>query len=353
MLAAEVGGKASAVKVDASDFKSLVQLMTGAEVVVSTVGPYYRFGEQVVKAAIAAKTSVVDICDDGDATEKILALDGEAKKAGITAIVGMGCTPGITNLMAKRGADKMDRVDEIDTSWGWTSIDPKMTGSAIIDHYFHAVTGEIITFRDGKWTKIPALSNPKLIEFISPIGCLELPEVGHPEPVTLPRYIKGVKNVTNRGGVWPKEFNEVAGIFNKLGLTEIKEMDLKGSKVKARDIATAIVLALPVLAEDFAQSLVDETLRLYGEFGIEGVVLRVDVRGEKGGKPFQYSYGAGSNADLLTALPSVLAALMFCRGQIKGAGVFAPEGIVNTDIFFKELVPDIPVTEIVEGPISL
>ena len=170
MLVAEVGGKASAAQIDATDFKSLVQLIKGAEVVVSTVGPYYRFGEQVVKAAIAAKTPVVDICDDGDATEQILALDGEAKKAGISVIVGMGCTPGITNLMAKRGADKLDSVDDIDTSWGWTSIDPKMTGSAIIEHYFHAVTGEIITYRDGKWIKIPACSNPKSIEFIQPIG---------------------------------------------------------------------------------------------------------------------------------------------------------------------------------------
>ncbi len=353
MLVAEVGGKASAAQIDATDFKSLVQLIKGAEVVVSTVGPYYRFGEQVVKAAIAAKTPVVDICDDGDATEQILALDGEAKKAGISVIVGMGCTPGITNLMAKRGADKLDSVDDIDTSWGWTSIDPKMTGSAIIEHYFHAVTGEIITYRDGKWIKIPACSNPKSIEFIQPIGSLEIPEVGHPEPVTLPRYIKGVKNVTNRGGVWPKGFNDVAGIFIKLGLAETKEMDLKGSKIKARDIATAIVLALPVLAENFTLALVDDTLQKYGDFGIEGVVLRVDVRGKKAGKAFQYSYGAGSNADLLTALPSVLAALMYCRGEIKGAGVFAPEGIVNTDIFFKELVKDIPVTEIIEGPISL
>jgi len=125
-------------------------------------------------------------------------------------------------------------------------------------------------------------------------------------------------------------FNDVAGIFIKLGLAETKEMDLKGSKIKARDIATAIVLALPVLAENFTLALVDDTLQKYGDFGIEGVVLRVDVRGKKAGKAFQYSYGAGSNADLLTALPSVLAALMYCRGEIKGAGVFAPEGIVNS-----------------------
>jgi len=49
----------------------------------------------------------------------------------------------------------------------------------------------------------------------------------------------------------------------------------------------------------------------------------------------------------------VLGVLMFPQGQIKGKGVFAPEGIVDPKIFFQELIKDIPVEETKAEPISL
>ena len=148
-LVKEVGGNASAIKVDARDFDSLVNTLRGADAVINYVGPYYVFGEPIVKAAIEAKVPLVDVCDDGDATVSMLKHDQAARDAGIPIVVGLGATPGITNLMAAEGAAKLDRVDDIHTAWAWTAMDPKMTGRAIIDHYFHAISGNIITFRDG------------------------------------------------------------------------------------------------------------------------------------------------------------------------------------------------------------
>ncbi len=345
-LCAELGGRTSAVLADVTDFAGLVRTMQGAELVINTVGPFYLYGETILKGAIEAKTNLVDVCDEGEPTVKMLSLHEEARKAGVTAVIGLGATPGITNLMAKRGADKLDRVDDIDTAWAWTAIDPKMTGPAIIEHYFHAITGEIETFRDGKWVKIPAISNRKNMEFVAPIGLFEVAEVGHPEPVTLPRYIPSVKNVANFGGVWPKTFEELAMSWKQLGLAETKEITIAGHTVPARTVATYVVLALPEIAPDLIVSMVSDVMNSYGEFGIEGVVLKVEVRGEKEGRPARFSFGCGAAADRLTALPSVLGAIMAIRGQLNGGpGVFAPEGIVDQEIFFKELTKDIPVQE--------
>jgi len=44
---------------------------------------------------------------------------------------------------------------------------------------------------------------------------------------------------------------------------------------------------------------------------------------------------------------------MLARGQIKGAGVFAPEGIVDPKMFFAELVKDIPVRALTDEPFAL
>ena len=176
-LAAEVGGKTSVKTVDASEHESLVDVMKDADVVLSTLGPFYVFGERVVRAAVEAKTNLVDICDDWDATQSCLNLDEEAKKAGVTIIIGLGASPGIMNVMARYGADKLDRVDEIHTSWAQTGVDPT-EGPAIVDHYFHAITGKVLTYRDGKWLEITANSEPEIVEFVPPVGRFEVCHVG-------------------------------------------------------------------------------------------------------------------------------------------------------------------------------
>lgn len=352
-LASEVGGKTSVKSVDANDYRSLVEAMKGADVVLSTLGPFYVFAEKALKAAIEAKVNFVDIDDDWDATEACLDLNEEAKKANVTAIIGLGATPGITNMMAKYGADQLDRVDDIHTAWVWTGVDPKMTGTAIVEHYFHAITGNVATYRDGKWVQIPALSDPESLEFSSPIGLFEVSNVGHPEPMSIPRYIKGLKSVCNKGAVWPDGMTDMAMAYLKAGVTTLNEVTIGETTVPARSIASKLTIMLPELAPDTVEAWLNEVMDKYGEFGLEGVVLRSEAKGEKQGKPARYSYRCGAPADFLTAFPAVIGALMLMRGQITSKGVFAPEGILDAKVFLKELTKDIPVEEIRVEAISL
>ena len=350
-LAAEVGDKTSVKTVDASEHESLVDVMKDADVVLSTLGPFYVFGERVVRAAVEAKTNLVDICDDWDATQSCLNLDEEAKKAGVTIIIGLGASPGIMNVMARYAADKLDRVDEIHTSWAQTGVDPT-EGPAIVDHYFHAITGKVLTYRDGKWLEITANSEPEMVEFVPPVGRFEVCHVGHPEPITIPRYIKGVKTVCNKGGIWPNMFAEAARYFARAGFTSLKEVTIGEISMSARSILTSLVLKIPELAAPEELEAIISEVGQYGNFGLTGLALRTEVKGERQGKPVRYVYGCGAAADLITMLPAVLGVLMFTRGQIKGAGVFAPESIVDPKIFLQELTRDIPVWETEETVMS-
>ena len=56
--------KAKALKVDVTDRPSLIAQMQKADVVVGCVGPYYKFGVPIVKAAVEAGVNFVDIMDD-------------------------------------------------------------------------------------------------------------------------------------------------------------------------------------------------------------------------------------------------------------------------------------------------
>ncbi len=210
-LAAELGDRIDTSVIDANDFDSLFQLMKGADVAVSTIGPFYKYGSKLVKASIAAGVNFVDIDDDFDATSESLSLDEEAKKAGITAIIGMGASPGVTNIIAKYGADKLERVNEIRLFWSESAIDP--TGPAALSHWFHIISGDIPVFKDGDWANVKGFSQPEVVEFLPPVGKLEVYYTGHPEPVTLPRYIKGVKNVSIKGALFPPS---IMGLYKTL-----------------------------------------------------------------------------------------------------------------------------------------
>jgi saccharopine dehydrogenase-like NADP-dependent oxidoreductase len=105
-LKAEAGSKkTAAIRVDVNDQKALMKATEDTDVVANFVGPYYLYGVKVIEAAIEAKADYVDINDDYDATRDVLALHKAAKNAGITAVTGMGASPGQFGLAGDKPMD--------------------------------------------------------------------------------------------------------------------------------------------------------------------------------------------------------------------------------------------------------
>ncbi len=154
LLAAKLKSpKLSTQRIDVNDHPGLVDCMKGADIILNCTGPYHLLGVKVLKAAIEAGKHYVDYCDDYDATLDMLELDGAAKKKGVTAIIGLGASPGLCNLIAKHGADKLDSTDEIRIFWVIAEGEPE--GPAVLDHMFHMVSGDVPQFLDGKMVNVP------------------------------------------------------------------------------------------------------------------------------------------------------------------------------------------------------
>jgi len=297
-----------------------------------------------LKAAIKAGVNLVDVNDDYDATERCLKLDGDAKKAGIVAIIGLGATPGITNIMAKYGARGIE-VEEINTAWAWTAVDPSM-GRAIVKHFFHAITGEVPTYRDGKIVMVKALSEPEIVEFPH-LGKMEVSHVGHPEPITIPRYIRA-RSVTNKGTIWPRALADIAKSFARIGLTRDASLSLLGRSVILRDLLVDIVLKL----EDFiSPELMEEVLKelqTLGDYAM-GLGIRVEVRGKRGDEEIRRLYSLSSpSAVRATALPAALGVLEVMKKGLDVSGVYPPEGAIEPSKFLKELAKDFEIWEVEE-----
>ena len=116
-IAEEIGEKVSAEKVDIRKHEELVRILRGFDVVLNCVGPFYEWAEPVIRGAMDAGSNYVDICDDHDPTERMMQMDEEVKKAGILALIGCGWTPGLSNILARYGAEKLGVSDEIRISW--------------------------------------------------------------------------------------------------------------------------------------------------------------------------------------------------------------------------------------------
>jgi len=342
-----IGGNIKVLHVDAAAEDSMVNAIKGFDVAVSALGPFHKFGVPVLKAALRAGVNFVDINDDYDATEEALKLHEEAQKRKVTAIIGMGATPGITNLLALYGTRKLDEVYEIGTYWVWTAIDPTM-GPAIVDHYFHAITGLIPIYKNGDWVMVKALSEPEYYEFPKPIGVWEVAHAGHSEPITIPRYIK-VRSVCNKGGVWPSDLNDVAKVFSTLGLTSLKEIKISNYVFKARDIAVAITLALSEITppEETEKSIGPLYERL-GDYALTGLGLATVVKGVKEGKEHIIKYGmACKDATKATALPAVLAALELANAKSVEAGVYPPEAdIISVEKLINDIKKEIKIESV-------
>ena len=107
-----------------TSFAELVRVISDNDVVVNCVGPYSEDSINTVKAAIEAGVTYTDVCDNCAVTKKIFELDKDARKAGVSVCTGLGSTPGLTNILAKYGADRLDTVDEIDVFFIIALIDP-------------------------------------------------------------------------------------------------------------------------------------------------------------------------------------------------------------------------------------
>jgi saccharopine dehydrogenase (NAD+, L-lysine-forming) len=340
----ELGSKVKVALADANDHDALVKLLKGSDVVISTVGPFYKFAVKIIKAAIEARVSLVDIDDDYDATRDSLELDAEARKAGVAAIIGMGASPGVTNLVAKLGASRLDTTDDIRLYWGESAIDP--TGSAAMMHWFHITAEKIPVYRDGRWEQVQGFTEPEVVEFMPPIGKLEVILTGHPEPVSLPRYIKGVKNVSIKGALYPPKMMELYRWLIDTGFGSRESfMVNENVSMPFRELAVRIIRSMPRFAPGYFKDILEDALGKYE--GCAGT-FKIVVSGKKGDRQMTYTYDLmADNVAHSTALPAVMAALALMDGKVKSAGVMAPEGALDAAMFFEVLSKDAKVRETV------
>ncbi len=306
--------------VNVNDKKNLTDAIVRSDLVINTVGPFYKYENTVVDATMEAGKDYVDICDDHDATLRVLEREKEIAKGKSRILIGMGWTPGITNVLARAGYDSLETTTDINIGWSGSAADA--SGIAVISHVFHAVTGEVPMYLDGKLEYVPARQFKREIDFPEPISRLETYFVGHPEPITIPRYLKGVNNVTLRGALTPDWQNHLVSQFADIGLTEDKVVKVGNVEVSSRD---------------FLASFVHQTMEQFKSGGVEVSGFWVEVIGQKDGKKTTIEFSGADKMQKLTGWSASIGAQDISRNKNLRPGLYAPEGAIDPSFFIAEL----------------
>ncbi|TFF93621.1 MAG: saccharopine dehydrogenase [Promethearchaeota archaeon] len=332
-MSSEMGEKVGFKKVDANDKLSIKNAIKEMDLVVNCIGPFYKYEKIILEAAIEEKKNYLDICDDTGATYDALELDDAAKKAEITALLGMGSSPGLTNVLAAYAANNLLEECESIDMYHIHGGEPN-EGPAVIGHRFYCMSNPIPIYIDGEAKLIDPENSEEYeedVEFVNLPGKYHVYPYPHPEPITIPQYIEGIKRVTNKGSVLPEKYYQLTRKLHAAGLDSkesINIRDINGDKCQIRPYDFAIAY------------LIKEREKLLKE---ENIVeargsVKVVIKGKKKRTREERTYifsliseGAAKGQGLGegTGIPAAFGAILLQRKKIEKKGVVPPEACVN------------------------
>lgn len=240
---------------------------------------------------------------------------------GITAILGCGFDPGVTNIYCAYAQehlfDTIEYIDIFDCNAGdhgqafATNFNPEIN--------LREVTQDGKYWKDGQWITIPPLSIKTMIDY---------PQVGprasyllyHEEEESLVKHIKGLKQI-RFWMTFGDEYIKHLDVLQNVGMTRIDPVMYKGNPVIPMEFLKELLPPPSSLAEDYT-----------GKTSI-GVICR----GTKDGAPLtKMIYNSCDHAETFkevnaqavsytTGVPPVSGAAMFFRGRWAGKGVFNVE----------------------------
>jgi len=312
------------LKVDAEDYERLVQTFKGFDVILN--GLPWKYDMAVTKACIEAGVNGLDVSTEEDQWS----YDGAAKDKDMIFIPGMGATPGITNAMARRGAEQLDEVDDIQINFAAFRCPAPSPGLLITFLWeFHPETESRVYYRDGEFIWVESFAGTKIVDFPGPIGEQEVCYIPHPETRTMPKSL-GAKAVSVHG-CFPPHAMRLAKAMLESGLYSEEPITVKGVETTAFEMMYEVLLALPGSKET--------PLWAYG--------LVVEVYGKKDGRARKYTYWnrhpsmeeSGGKAAYYKniAIPLSIGVQMIARGDVDARGVVPPETAIDSKILFAEL----------------
>lgn len=307
-VAAQHGGaRARAATVDARD--GLAPSLDGCDVLVNAAS--YRLNLIAMEAALEAGCDYLDLGGLYWMTARQLELHDRFARAGRLAVLGMGSSPGKTNVMALRGCRELGDEPVQAIHVAAAGRDPEPTELLRAPYALRTLLDELtmapVVLRDGQPRELEPLAPGGIVRFPEPIGEAATIHTLHSELQTLGTSF-GAREVSFRLSLAP-------------ALRERLEA-LRGAA--AEELAAAQAAAAPPSEHAVSAHVVEVS-------AAGGRTVRVSALTE----PMQaWRLGGGI---VSTAAPAAALVRLLARGRVRRVGVHPPEACVDPDDLFPEL----------------
>lgn len=355
--------KARAVACDARDTEATADLLRGADVALNATD--YTFNEQVMRAALAAHVSYADLGGLFHMTQRQYALDAAFRAAGLTAVLGIGSTPGITNILARVAVDQLDTVERLDVRIGCGDTRPveAQTTAPFAPPYsirtiFDECTLEPMVYADGAWSTVAPMSGAEDILFPAPVGQAAAMYTLHSEVALFPVSFgqRGLRHASFKIA-FPPAFLAQLRLLVDLGLASTQPIAARGpergavAQVAPREVMVAL-LAERASSQTAPQATSQPTRQPTSQVAQEASepsdcdVLRVIAEGRRGGEPARLveemviqpyrPWGVGAG-DIDTGAPLAIAGMLLASGAAQTTGAHGAELVFEPSAFLREL----------------
>jgi saccharopine dehydrogenase-like NADP-dependent oxidoreductase len=346
--------KTSSHRVDAGNIEEMLKVAEGVDLIVNAVLP--RFDLQIMKVALKSKANYVDMASGPPyVIDEQLGQNEKWKKAGLTALINTGISPGVTNVLIARAADQLDSVEEVlirsarkilpgtRVYEGKELILETWSPETLWQDYIEPP----MIFENGKRKIAPLFGGEEVYKFPDPVGLCTVVYHVHEEVFTLPYFIKGLKKVNMKVGWQPTMF--IAKALMELGLFSEKPVEVDGVKVAPRKLFFKLTKSIPTTDELVKKIEADVLLEIVWSIVIE-------IKGEKAGVKTTIKYFSAQPPMTLreeykkygrsflerpgiVGTSCAIFTYMLGSGRIKTKGVVPPEGLAREerDVFLKEL----------------
>ncbi len=315
-LLAALGAPERVLTVDVDDAGSLARALDGAEVVLNAT--YMRHNVPVTDAAITAGAHLVDLGSYWPETVAQLERHEAAVAAGCRIVPGCGVAPGLTNVLARLGADRLDRIEAV-RCYSYITH-PIWTSAGIVVTRFDASVGISVVQEGGRLHERPSFGDEEEVDFPPPYGRQEVHLVPHPEPVTIPR-VMDVGDVVFKVGYPPAETRRIR-VLLELGFDRDEPFAVDGVEVSPRRFAASYIGSRGIGPDERSANV--KQVNVDGVREGRAVTLTYDFAVEQVGR---------SASSAITGTVAAVAADLVARGGEPGVvppeAAFDPQGFVD------------------------
>jgi lysine 6-dehydrogenase len=233
---------------DVSDPTQLQNAIKGADLCINSVPTLAGFQMQIFEQALNARVPYLDLGGLGVFTVMQLEWRERFRDAGVTAVLGAGGDPGMSNVICRAVADELDEIDKINLYWAAEFIGPESpvlippySVSTVLAEYAHPST----QFLNGKHVSCEPMGGVEVLDLPEPWGRCEFMYSPHSEQLTVPLSAgikeKGIQEFTWKLHLSHREHEAWVGLV-KAGFGEFDDpVTVAGVTVKPLDVLNAVI----------------------------------------------------------------------------------------------------------------